>query len=131
MPIKYDIIEEKQLVIAKGTGVITGPDVIAHLNALAADDRYSAPMKKLVDYRFIESIIISPDEAISIALKKDTLIGKFRGEKCAFISPGDETYNASRIHQSLIDSSGIGTAVFRELEKALDWLDVALNTPLD
>jgi len=131
MPIEYDIIEEEQLILAKGSGIITGRDVIDHLDVLTADDRYSAPMKKIVDYRSIKGIDISSNEAISIALKKDTLINKFRGETCAFISPGEKTYSASRIHQSLVDSSGIRIAVFRKIEEALDWLNVTLDTPLE
>ena len=77
MPIEYDIIEEKQLVVAKGSGVVTGIDVINHLDRLAADDRYVAPMKKIIDYRSIESINISSEEAVTIALKKDTFSNKF------------------------------------------------------
>ncbi len=131
MPIEYDIIKDKQLVIAKGSGVVTGIDVIRHLDQLAADDRYTTPMKKIIDYRFIDSINISPEEAVTIALKKDTFIKKFRGERCAFVSPGDVTCDTSRVHQSLVDSSSIDTAVFRQIEEALDWLDVTLDMSLD
>jgi len=49
MPIEYEIIEDKRLVIAKGSGVVTGNDVISHLDTLAADEKYLSPMKKLVD----------------------------------------------------------------------------------
>jgi len=117
--------------MAKGSGIVTGRDVIMHLNDLAADDRYSAPMKKLVDYRTIESIIISSDEAVTIALKKDTFSSKFHGEKCAFISPEDMTYGTSRVHQSLVDSSDINTAVFRQVEEALNWLEVTLDMNIE
>ena len=70
MPIEYDIIDDKRLVLAKGSGVISSVDIIEHLYRLAADSRYTAPMKKLVDYRFIEDIQISPEEAQEIAQKK-------------------------------------------------------------
>jgi hypothetical protein len=131
MSIEYDIIEDKQFVLAKGTGVITGIDVIKHLDELASDDRYISPMKKLIDYRFVESLNISQDEAISIALKKDTLSTKFRDERCAFVTPGNRTYGTSRVHQSLVDSTSINIAVFRQMKDALDWLDVELDTNLD
>ena len=127
MPIEYDIIEDKRLVLAKGSGVVTATDVIRHLDSLAADDRYTSPMKKLVDYSSIDTIDVSPEEAVAIALKKDTFSDKFQGERCAFVSPGDITYGTSRVHQSLVDSSDINTAVFRQIEKALDWLDVTLD----
>jgi hypothetical protein len=131
MPIEYDIIEEKQLVVAKGSGVVTGIDVISHLDRLAADDRYVAPMKKIIDYRIIDSINISSEEAVTIALKKDTFNNKFNGEKCAFVSPGDLTFGTSRVHQSLVDSTGISTAVFKQIEEALKWLDVTLDMSLE
>jgi len=127
MPIEYDIIEDKQLILAKGSGVVTGSDVIRHLDTLAADDKYTMPMKKLVDYRTIDSIRISSEEADLIAQKKKSLINKFTGERCAFVSPVDLTYATSRVHQALVDSADLNTAVFRRMEEALEWLDVALD----
>ena len=127
MSIEYDIITEKKLVLAKGSGVITGIDVIRHLDALAVDDRYKAPMKKLVDYRTIDSIGISLEEAYSIAQKKIKLASIFTGERCAFVSPRDVSYGSSRVHQALVDGAGLNTAVFRRIEDALEWLDVTLD----
>ena len=118
---------DKKLVLAKGSGVITAIDVIRHLDALAADDRYKAPMKKLVDYRTIDSIRISLEEAYSIAQKKIKLAGRFAGERCAFVSPGGLSYGSSRVHQMLVDGAGLNTAVFRRIEDALKWLNVALD----
>jgi len=127
MSIEYDIIMDKKLVLAKGSGVITGIDVIRHLDALSVDDRYKAPMKKLVDYRTIDSIRISLEEAYSIAQKKIKLASIFAGERCAFVSPRDVSYGSSRVHQALVDGAGLNTAVFRRIEDALEWLDVTLD----
>ena len=127
MPIKYDIIMGKNIVMAVGCGVISATDIIKHLDKLAEDDRYTAPMKKLVDYRTIESINISPDEAEIIARKKKKLVEKFSGEKCAFVTSCDLTYGTARVHQALIDGADINTQVFRSFEKALDWLDIKLE----
>ncbi|HAM51627.1 MAG TPA: hypothetical protein DCP92_13435 [Nitrospiraceae bacterium] len=127
MPIEYDIIMDKQLVLAKGSGVITGIEVIRHLDALALDDRYKAPMKKLVDYRTIDSISITSEEAYLIARKKKKLARIFTGERCAFVAPGELTYDSSRVHQALLYGSGLNTEVFRRIEDALKWLDVTLD----
>ena len=105
--------EDKKLILAKGSGVVTGNDVIEHLNSLAADNRYRAPMKKLIDYRSIDGINISADEARKIAQKKQSLISTFHGKKCAFVSPGDLTYGTSRVHKTLISSVDVNTAVLR------------------
>lgn len=106
MAIEYEIIEDKRLVIAKGSGVVTGNDVISHLETLAADERYVAPMKKIVDYSSIDSIRQSNEEVIIVARKKEALERKFAGEKCAFVSPADLTFGIARVHQALIDSTG-------------------------
>ena len=127
MSIKYDIIESKSLILAKGIDVVKGTDVIKHLDELAADERYKAPMKKLVDYRNIDNIIISSEDAIIIAKKKKNLAVKFQGEKCAFVSPGDLTYGTSRVHQALIQGADINTEVFRSVDEAIDWLDVIID----
>ena len=131
MTIEYDIIVDKQLVLAKGFGVVIGTDVINHLDRLAADNRYSAPMKKLVDYRFIEDIKISKEEASVIADKKRSLRIVFHGEKCAFVSPEDLTYGTSRVHQALSEGIDVYTEVFRRIEDALCWLDITLDMNLE
>ena len=127
MSIEYDIIRDKKLVLAKGSGVITGTDVREHLATLAKDERYKAPMKKLVDYRSVDTIRISREEAYSIARMKVKLANTFTGERCAFVSPKDETYSASQVHRTLVDGIGLNTQVFRRIEDALEWLDVTLD----
>ena len=127
MSIEYDIIMDKKLVLAKGSGVITGTDVMEHLAILAMDDRYKAPMKKLVDYRSVDSIRISPEEAYAIARMKVRFASAFTGERCAFVSPMDDAYGSSRVHQALVNGIGLNTEVFRRIEDALEWLDVTLE----
>ena len=131
MPIEYDIIKDKQLVWVKGSGTITSNDVISHLVMLAADNRYKAPMKKLVDYRSIDDINILQEEAGEIASTKEAYSSTFHGERCAFVSPEDLTYGTSRVHQALIDSVDINTEVFRDMNDALNWLGVSLGSNLE
>lgn len=130
MSIEYEINEKKRLVLAKGSGLIKGTDVLKHLDTLAKDDKYISPMKKLVDYRTIDNILISSEEAILIAQKKKALANRFYGEKCAFISPGDLTYGTSRVHQALVQGTDINTEVFRNIDDALNWLDITLDSEL-
>jgi hypothetical protein len=127
MPIEYDIIMDKQLVLAKGCGVINGTDVMEHLATLSMDDRYKGPMKKLVDCRSVDSIRILPEEAYSIARMKVRFASPFIGERCAFVSPKDDLYRSSRAHQALVNGIGISAEVFRRIEDALKWLDVTLE----
>jgi hypothetical protein len=123
MPIDYEIDEKEKLIVATGSGIVTGNEVQEHLESLANDNRYIAPMKKLVDYSSIDSIRISQDEADRIAQIKKRHIDTFVGEKCAFVSPGDLTYGTARVHQALIHSTDINTQVFRNIKEAKAWLD--------
>lgn len=130
MPITYEIGSENRLVLVTGTGTITGRDVLGHLRELSDDPGYSAPMLKLVDYRNVKDLQITPNEAVTIASTKEGLQQKFKDERCAFISPGDATYGISRVHHALIDSADITTAVFRLAEDALGWLGLPLDFPI-
>ena len=127
MPIEYDIIASKRLVLAKGTGVITGADILSHLETLANDSRYVSPMKKFIDYRLVEDITVTTDEAWQIAESKRNFNQKFGGEKCAFVSPKDITFGASRVHQALVEGADLNTEVFRRVTDALNWLEVRLD----
>jgi hypothetical protein len=131
MPIKDEIMESEKLVVATGSDEVTGHDVLQHLDQLATDKRYFAPMKKLVDYRSVKTLNISPEEARKIAEKKVSLSDVFRGERCAFVSPGDVTYGLSRVHQALVDSSDVNTGVFRQSEEAWQWLEFASDPTLN
>ncbi len=66
MPIEYEILENKKIVLAKGVGVISGQDVINHLKALSKDDKYVAPMKKYVDYNIDSNLRGNIDEALNV-----------------------------------------------------------------
>jgi hypothetical protein len=127
MPIEYEIVESKKLVIAKGTGVITCNDVLRHLDDLSNDNTYIAPMKKLVDYRDISDIQLSSEEARTIADRKKALIKIFYREKCAFVAPEDITFGTSRVHEALTAGVDMYTEVFRNIDDALNWLDVKLD----
>jgi hypothetical protein len=85
-------------------------------------------MKKLIDYRLVDKLSILYGQAMTIAKLKRKLSSVFKGEKCAFISPGDLTYRTSRVHQSLMDSCpDLSTRVFRSVEEAVGWLEVKLD----
>ena len=70
MPLKYKIIKSKNIVYVIGSGFITFSELMRHIDELAHDPDYKAPMKKLVDYRNIESLDLSMNESEIFAQKK-------------------------------------------------------------
>jgi hypothetical protein len=127
MPVRYKIIESKKLVYALGSDTVTLSDLMSHMDELSHDPNYKAPMKKLVDYRQITHLDLSMEESELFAIKKAELKETFHKEKCAIVATKDINYGTARVHNALIDSSGIETAVFRDLNKALAWLEIELN----
>ena len=63
MSLKYDIIEDLNLVLAVGEGVISFSELMDHIEQLGKDPKYKKPMKKLVDYRKVDSIQMSSSES--------------------------------------------------------------------
>jgi len=124
MPIEYDIDEHRRLVLVTGTGVVTHDDVLEHLAELSEDDRYQAPMKKLIDYRDVSDIQISTDASVVIAATKKKLSERFAGEKCAFVASKDAVFGTARVHEARVEGAGISTSVFRDIEAAMTWLEV-------
>ena len=50
MPIEYQINEAAKLVIAKGSGEVTGTDVLEHLEKLAADfEKFQQAISRKID----------------------------------------------------------------------------------
>lgn len=127
MPILYDIIKNEKIVMCVGSGTVTAEEIIDHLKMLAEDIDYIPPMKKLVDYRTIEDILISPEEALIIAQTKKGLSVDFLGEKCAFVAPNDRTFNASQTHQFYVDADGINNKAFKTFDEAMKWLDISIS----
>ena len=133
MPLKYKIIEEINLVLAVGEGVISFPELMDHIEQLSQDSKYKKPMKKLVDYRKVASIQMTSSESETFAQKKAGLADVFIGEHCAIVAPVDPAYGMARVHDSLIDykEPGISTSVFRDWDEALTWLNIKLPENLD
>jgi hypothetical protein len=128
MPLKYEIIEDLNLVLAVGKDIISFTELMDHLEELSKDPKYKKPMKKLVDYRKVDSIQLTSSESETFAQKKAGLGDVFIGEQCAIVAPVDPAYGMARVHDSLIDykEPGISTSVFRNWDEALTWLDVKL-----
>lgn len=127
MPIRYKIIESKKLVYAVGSGLLTLPDLLGHLDDLAADPQYKAPMNKIVDYRKATIKKLTMNEADIFTYKKARLKKLFLGEKCAIVTNTDVDFGMSRVHGTKIEKADIDTMTFRDINKALDWLDVQID----
>jgi len=63
-------------------------------------------------------------ESEIFATKKTSLNEVFSGEKCAIVATKDINFGTARVHNALMDRSGIEISVFRDLTQALAWLEI-------
>lgn len=127
MTVDYRINEDQKLVYVCISGDVTLHEMLDHLDALSADPGYTAPMKKIIDFRYCRSYPLTGTDQEIVARKKTSLSRVFDREKCAILAPNDLEYGMSRVHQALTIDSGIDTMVFRNLEETLDWLKIEKN----
>ncbi|MBE0564862.1 MAG: hypothetical protein IH621_02820 [Krumholzibacteria bacterium] len=127
MPIRYTIDEQARFVHAVSEGRVTVQDLLAHWDELAADPRYRAPMKKLVDYRRGPALALDREGEKIVTAAKMGHRKAFGGERCAIITPHDIDFGMSRVHGAHMDESGVETAVFRTLAEALAWLGLGAD----
>jgi hypothetical protein len=127
MTFRYKIFKNLKFIYAKAEGTLTDDDLNSHLDQLLEDPDYTAPMLKLVDQRNVKSYGLTNKQAEQFAIKKSTLANRFFHEKCAILVASDLGFGVARIHQALMDESGIEIEVFRNLEDAKKWLGVSLS----
>lgn len=124
MPLKYKVLHDRKLVYVTGEGRITISELLDHLDVLARDPAYQAPMKKLIDYRNCEPMHLSSLDIMNFSEKKASYKDVFAGEKCAIITSDKVDYGMARMHGALIEQEKIDTRVFRDFPEALAWLAV-------
>jgi hypothetical protein len=130
MALQYKIISSIKTVYVIGHGVITYTELMDHIDKLAHDQDYKAPMKKLVDYRTIISLDLSMSESELFAQEKAKHHETFAGEQCAIVTFLDSNFGVARMHDTLIGfkEPNISTMVFRDFNKAQEWLGIKLDT---
>ena len=126
MPLHYSILPEHRLVYVYGVGSVGVEDLKNNLLELAADSEYRAPMLKLVDYRESEAMRLDSGDNLSFTYLKNDLAEHFHGERCALVMNSDVDFGVARVCQAHVDED-LQTGVFRDMNEALQWLQVKVT----
>lgn len=132
MSLNYQIFSDIKLVYLTGEGIITFNDLMHYIEELSHDPLYIKPMKKIADYRKAQDVILSSNQSLVFTERKAALRNVFAGEKCAIIAPNDTLYGTARVHDAsiAIQEPGIQTSVFRDINEAIQWLQISLDESL-
>jgi hypothetical protein len=120
MPISYRIDKARRLVLCVGTGVLTDADAVSNHRLVAADSDFDPTYDELLDFREVETMVVTASLPQTIAA--DHIWAE--GVKRAFVAPSDLTFGMTRMYEMLADDKPGNVRVFRDMEDALSWLEL-------
>lgn len=132
MPSKYSVLTEYSLLYKRVWGRYTEDD-----NQAAHRERYGlsqqmdlngyAEIQDLTDVTQYE-ISVEKMQALARQYKQlsesDRESGRFVARKLAYVAPDSVAFGTARIYDALTDSTGINFKVFRDIEPAIEWLEL-------
>lgn len=125
MPIRYRIDKQRRLVLTTATGVLTDEELLDHKRALIVDPEFEPGMRELSDTRTIERLSVTPAGVRKmVALDQDHAdrLGDYR---LAIVAPADASFGTARMYQMLTEANVQNIGVFRQMEEAEKWLELA------
>ena len=128
MPIEYQIVHERRLVMAQGRGTFTCQDVFSYQR-----DVWSLPevagYDELMDMTQVEDIDLPPTERVrELARLSAEMDARSTTSRFAIVAPSELAFGLGRLYEifrSRDDRSTKNVGVFRSLDEALAFLDVS------
>ncbi len=116
MPISYRIDKSLGLVFTKGESVLTGQDILTHLQRLRENPDFDPSYDQLVDFRDVIEIPISRGEMETISMRH-----VFNG-RGAVVAEEDIGFGMMRMYEVLSKFEPDQFKVFRDMAEARRWL---------
>ena len=121
MPLTYTIDPETRLVTAVASGQLQAGDAIAVFDEIMSHADFVSGMRLLSDHRDLESVL--PTEFVQTMLRRIEMKRElFEGCRWAFVESGVARYGMARMASILMERSPVELRVFRNIDKARDWL---------
>ncbi len=126
MPLEYFIVPEHRLVYVHSNAIVTAEDFKHNLCALAKDQEYIPPMRKLVDLRAAEGVKITPCANLDFVFFANVVADFFRHEQCALILNSGKSTEAVDTFQMRLDTV-IDFKAFQDFAEAARWLQLDIK----
>ncbi len=122
MPVSYRIFGAWSFVLSTALGRVTDAELLTHQKELLGDKEFDPSYPQLDDFRDADMDHITT--GCIQALARTTAASK-QGTKRALVVRGDFAYGLARMLQALREGSRQEIQVFRDLDRALGWLEVS------
>ncbi|WP_434972505.1 hypothetical protein [Longibacter sp.] len=126
MPFSYMIDRGRTLAVAGLTGRVDASVFSDAMYDLYSDDEWSEGMKSLWDLRYVDELVISPDDIPAMVNVVGSLREKLGDGRAAFVAPHEPVHSIARLILLRTRVPERERRVFRQINDALDWLDVSL-----
>ena len=128
MGITFNINEKKGFFVSTWVGDISDADLQSAYRSLFEDERFKPGMIEIADMREAQMEAVTSDGLYRLsAMVCRELEGKCEKFKVAIIAPALLPYGLSRAYEVISASSEENVRVFRELDKAFEWVGVDAN----
>ncbi|MGH0038492.1 MAG: hypothetical protein ACQGVK_25945 [Myxococcota bacterium] len=125
MGIRYRIDSELALVVTTASGLLEDADLLDYGRRLLADPDRSKAKHELVDLRRVDDASSVSSEGIrALAEFWTDRSDQMAGGRLAIVARSNVGYGMSRMYQILRSDGPDSIQVFRDLERALTWLEV-------
>jgi hypothetical protein len=123
MPFANDFVDGGKGLHRVGTGLVTGPEMLAVIQGESAEDeRYRRLHYELVDFAATTQMKVTLEETRRIVERSRRMADWAPGIVVAVAAPLDITYGIARMWYSLHDDRGWKRNLFRHRAEALSWL---------
>lgn len=129
MPISYRIDPERRLVVTTASGILTDDDILELKRRLAADPEFKADMRELSDVRAVTDLQVSTDGVRRMVAMDESPSSAPDKHKLAIVAGSDATFGMARMYQMFTQSNLPHVAVFRDYDKARQWLGESVPLP--
>ncbi len=121
MPLTYTIEPEGHLVTAVASGSLESKEAIAVFDEITSHADFVSGMRLLSDHRDLDSVL--PTEFVQTMVRRvETKRELFEGCRWAFVESGMARCGMARMAAILMERSPVEQRVFRNIDKARDWL---------
>ena len=127
MSVEYMIDLEKRLLVLKGTGVVTGPDMHAYVGRVLEDPDVRSVTKELVDFRQAE-FNMGPEDVRGFASADRTRFDGLQIERRAILVSNELQFGLMRMYGQYMASMQQDVRSFYDMDEALRWLELGSDS---
>ena len=120
MPATYEIDRQKRLITSRLWGPVTDREVFEHNEKLRRDPQFDTTYQQLVDLTEVTEVVVTT------GMINQTSLDQFfaPGTRRAMVAVDDAVYGMARMFALRAESVGQTIEIFRDSQKARDWLGI-------